>query len=69
MKTDNFCVKLGLSAVLLISFLGCPVLASDYEANIEKSFSVTPGGKLVVVAPKEASEAKPQLPMGAYDKR
>ena len=27
------------------------------------------GGKLVVVAPKEASEAKPQLPMGAYDKR
>ena len=27
------------------------------------------GGKLVVVAPKEASEAKPLLPMGAYDKR
>jgi len=27
------------------------------------------GGRLVVVAPKEASEAKPQLPMGAYDKR
>jgi branched-chain amino acid transport system substrate-binding protein len=27
------------------------------------------GGKLVVVAPKEASEAKPELPMRPYDKR
>jgi branched-chain amino acid transport system substrate-binding protein len=27
------------------------------------------GSKLVVVAPKEASEAKPELPMPAYDKR
>jgi len=58
MKTDNFCVKLGLSAVLLISFLGCPVLASDYEANIEKSFSVTPGGKLVVDADRGSVTVK-----------
>ena len=43
--------------------------AKGQNDKLKNSAIQNRGGKLVVVAPKDASNAKPELPMRAYDKR
>ena len=43
--------------------------AKGQNDKLKNSAVQNRGGKLVVVAPKEAANAKPELPMRPYDKR
>ncbi|HEX7220456.1 MAG TPA: hypothetical protein VF280_14705, partial [Burkholderiales bacterium] len=43
--------------------------AKGQNAALKNSAIQNRGGKLVTVAPKQAANAKPELPMRPYDKR
>ena len=43
--------------------------AKGQNAQLKNSAIQNRGGKLVTVAPKQAANAKPELPMRTYDKR